>query len=140
MSFFDGWLAVRKDRDTGHWTLMLSKEGSDQATCYHSTGGPAKGKSYKVDISTNRLPNHGVEWHPFVGKVLEKDKNKVMSAVQSSPARFCQSRILDALADLEKRSLVPEGTWEHWNGAAEVDPISDDFDLFRLWLALDGTK
>jgi hypothetical protein len=129
MASFDMWLAVCKDRGTGgprHWMLMLAEEGSDQATWYHSTGGPAQGKSYKVDINTKRLYNHGVECHHFLGKIAAKDKNKVKSAVQRAPARFYQRWVVDVLGDLEKRSLVPEGTWEQWNGAMEVDPFSDD--------------
>ncbi|KAM0216567.1 hypothetical protein ACHAPQ_009487 [Fusarium lateritium] len=129
MASFDMWLAVCKDRGTGgprHWILMLSEEGSDRATWYHSTGGPTQGKSYKVDIDTKRLHSHGVENHYLVSKFAAKDKNKVKSAAQRAPAKFCQRWVVDVLMDLEKRSLVPAGTWQQWNGAMEADPFSDD--------------
>jgi hypothetical protein len=129
MDSFDMWLAVCKDRGTGgarHWILILSEEGSDRATWYHSTGGPTQGKPYKVDIDSKRLRSHCIEKRHFVGKVTIKDKNKVESAVQRAPAKFCQRWVVDVLGDLEKRCIVPEGTWEQWNGAMEFDPFSDD--------------
>ncbi|KAM0350589.1 hypothetical protein ACHAPU_003073 [Fusarium lateritium] len=123
------WLAICKDRGTGgnrHWILMLSEGDSNRATWYHSTGGPTQGKPYKVCIDRKRLDSHGVDTHHRICEISAKDKNKVKAAAHRAPAKRCQRWVVEVLGDLEKREIVPEGTWELWSKAIEADPISDD--------------
>ncbi|KAF4998913.1 hypothetical protein FGRMN_2844 [Fusarium graminum] len=127
MDSFVMWVAICKDqgRAARHWILMLSEGDSNRATWYHSTGGPTQGKPYQVSIDTKRLDSHGVEFHHRVCKISAKDKNKVKAAAYRAPAKSCQMWFVDVLGDLEKRGIVPEGTWEHWNGAMEIRPTSN---------------
>ncbi|KAG8672457.1 hypothetical protein FPOAC2_05847 [Fusarium poae] len=129
MSSQNLYVATCKDRGTGgarHWILIMAEEGYLQATWYHSTGGPTQGKPYSAVIENKRFRSHGIEKCDFIGQISSKDKNKIKSAAQRTPARFCQRWVVNVLGALEKRGIVPEGTWSDWLAAMEVDPYSED--------------
>jgi hypothetical protein len=105
---------------------MMAEEGSSQATWYHSTGGPTQGKAYSMVIEQKRFNSHGVERHVFIGQIASKDENKLKAAAQRTPGLFCQRWVVNVLGDLEKRNIVPQGTYANWYAAMEVDPFSND--------------
>ncbi|GKU11777.1 hypothetical protein FLAG1_02368 [Fusarium langsethiae] len=129
MTSLNIYVATCKDRGTGgarHWILIMAEEGSSQATWYHSTRGPTQGKPYSVVIKQKRPNSHGIGKRDFIGQISSKDKNKIKSAAQRTPGLFCQRWVVNVIGDLEKRGVIPQGTWSDWYGATEVDPYSDD--------------
>jgi hypothetical protein len=121
-------LAICKKRpgDARHWILMLAEEGAEQATWYHLEGGPTQGRPYELDIKVKRFRSHGVDKHYPIARIAAKDKNKVKAAAQNTPLKFCQRWVVDVLYTLELKGLVPQGTYQTWYHAMEVDPYSDN--------------
>ncbi|KAF4956984.1 hypothetical protein FGADI_3396 [Fusarium gaditjirri] len=122
-------LVISKERGQGqprHWILMLAEENATYAIFHHVTGGPLHGKPYEVVIEPKRVESHGIEKRYLIAEVLEKDRQKVKAAVRQAPPLFCQRWIVNALKDLEKQGVVPEGPCSKWNEALETDPFSDD--------------
>ncbi|KAK4235057.1 hypothetical protein C8A03DRAFT_37115 [Achaetomium macrosporum] len=117
---------ARGDGGARHWILMLAEDNAESATWYHSTGGPTQGKPYSVEIAMKRFRSQGVDKHYKIATIPAKEKNKVKAAVQNTTAKFCQRWVVDVLASLEKKTLVPQGTADTWYKAMEVDPYSDD--------------
>ncbi|UZP38703.1 hypothetical protein NXS19_006519 [Fusarium pseudograminearum] len=134
MTSLNLYVAICKDRDTSHardtgharhWMLVMVEEGSSsQATWYHCTGGPTQGKPYSVVIEQKPFDSKGIEKYHPIGEI--SSKNKIKAAAQRIPGLFCQRWVVNVLGDLEKRGIVPEGTWSDWYVAMEVDPYSDD--------------
>ncbi|KAK3302743.1 uncharacterized protein B0T15DRAFT_369339, partial [Chaetomium strumarium] len=109
-------VAICKKRpgDARHWILMLAEDDAENATWYHSVDGPTKGKPYKLDIAVKRFRSQGVDKHYKIATIPAKEKNKVKAAAQNTPVKFCQRWVVDVLAVLEKKSLVPQGTAHTW--------------------------
>ncbi|KAF5231140.1 hypothetical protein FAUST_9446 [Fusarium austroamericanum] len=124
------YVAFCKDRGTGnprHWILVMAEEGSSsQTTWYHSTGGPTQDKPYSVVIEQKPFDSRGIEKYHLIGEISPKDKNKIKAAAQRTPAMRCQRWVVNVIEDLEKRSIVPEGTWSNWHVSIEVAPYSGD--------------
>ncbi|KAI1143726.1 hypothetical protein F5Y05DRAFT_407132 [Hypoxylon sp. FL0543] len=129
MSTLNLYVAICKERTTGnarHWVLLLAAEGAEQGTWYHVTGGPTMNKSYKLEIQVKRVNSIGIETLTHVATIDKKDINKVKSSAQNITPKFCQRWVVDVLGDLEKKSLVPQGTQNAWFQQMEKDPYSND--------------
>ncbi|KAK3680653.1 hypothetical protein B0T22DRAFT_445218 [Podospora appendiculata] len=114
MSLLNLTLAVCKPHGSGgarHWMHILAEDGAKNGTWYHSTGGPH-------DPGQATPAPHGV--------VASSDINKVKASAQKIQAKFCQRYCVDVLGDLERKGLVPSGTYDTWYAAMEVDPYSSD--------------
>jgi hypothetical protein len=119
MASFDLSIGISNDRGSyglRHRVLILSEQGSDQATWYHSTnvGDLTTGGAFKVQIDEKSLDSHVVDSRFFAGKIAAKDKDKVKDVVQRTPATFCQQWVADVVEALEKESLVSKGTLKKW--------------------------
>lgn len=83
-------------------------------------------KPYVLEIQTKRVDSHGIEKNHIIGQISEKDVNKIKSSAQKVTPKFCQRWVVDVLADLKKKKLVPVGTSDGWNRSMEKDPYSDN--------------
>lgn len=121
------YIAVCKLNATGgarHWILILAEEGARNGTWYHSTGGPTQNKPYRTDIETKRVNSHGIESLYPIAQISDKDKNKVKASAQKYPAKFCQQWVIEVLADLERKGLIPAETTANWEDQMETDPYA----------------
>jgi hypothetical protein len=100
-----------RSNDPRHWIFMLRSENAEFGTWYHSTGGPTQGVPYKVQIQgSKRVNSHGIATTQSLGFMSPSDVNKVKSAAQRTPPQRCQTYVVELVADLEGRHLLPHGT------------------------------
>ncbi|KAH5319441.1 hypothetical protein HBI12_112800 [Parastagonospora nodorum] len=118
----DVYVAFSKRRgdDPLHWMLLVAPSGSDRCTWYHVTGGPTQGKGYTLEIQANkRVNSQGIGSKELVGRIEEKDTNKLKSSAQRVPLQRCQRWTCDLLEDLERKGLIAEGTSAQLRGRIE---------------------
>jgi hypothetical protein len=91
----------RRGTDPIHWILLVAPSGSDRYTWYHVTGGPTQGTGYTLMIQANKRVNSlGIASKELVGRIEEKDINKLKSSAQRVPLQRCQRWTCDLLEDI----------------------------------------
>jgi hypothetical protein len=84
----------------------------------------------------------------LVGKIQEKDINKLKSSAQSVPVQRCQRWTCDLLEDLGRNRLITAGWTTHFRGRIEPSPYeesneestSDVYGLLRRTLENDHIR
>ena len=66
--------------------------------------------------------------HHSICFLAEVDKNKFKATCQATPPARCQEWTTAVLGDLERKMLVPEGTWQYWFDQIEPSQWSTDGD------------
>ncbi|KAJ5374895.1 hypothetical protein N7517_006901 [Penicillium concentricum] len=128
----------RRGKDPLHWMLLLANHGSLHCTWYHVVGGPTQNRDYKRKIEAGkRIDSFGISKKQYIGQISGDDINKVKSAVVAVPVQECQRWMVEVLAGLERKCLIPFGTSKDYcNQMEEPSPtgeINDD------WVLLSGT-
>ncbi|KAH9863700.1 hypothetical protein J1614_009632 [Plenodomus biglobosus] len=113
----------RRGNDPLHWILLVSPTGTDQCTWYHVTGGPTQGKNYSLMIQANkRMNSFGIASKELVGRIEEKDINKLKASAQKPSLQRCQRWTCDVLEDLERKGLIVVGTAAKYRRRIEPSP------------------
>lgn len=112
---FDIWLAICKrthPRNPIHWMIMMGHPGSDRCTRFHSTGYPGH---YEVQMDTDRRHDSwSIESKHFICRIPAAYGDVVWQEAEAIPAQSCQCWASYLLLRLERRYMVPCGTYEHW--------------------------
>lgn len=111
---------------TGHWILMLAEDRIRDVMWYHSTGGPAQGRPYKVEIEFKKYDGCDANAYHCLGVIPDECREEVEASAQKVDGKFSQKWVIDVLDDLEKKGLIAASTADRWIPAMEVDPSSSD--------------
>ncbi|KAI2631351.1 hypothetical protein GGS26DRAFT_591234 [Hypomontagnella submonticulosa] len=123
------YVAICKEHTPGanrHWILMLVPKGPQHGTWYHVTRRPNTNGSYELEIQMKPVNSFGIESHHYICSIEQKHINKVKSSAQKIPLQRCQLWTVNVLEDLEKKSLVPQGTYNAWFEKVENNPRKND--------------
>lgn len=127
----------RRGNDPLHWMLLLANPGSLRCTWYHVVGGPTQNRDYERKIQAGkRMDSFGISRTQYVGCISASDINKVKSAVVAVPVQDCQHWMVEVLAGLERKFLVPLGTSVHYHSQIEPSLAGETEDS---WVLLSGT-
>ncbi|KOS39002.1 hypothetical protein ACN38_g10178 [Penicillium nordicum] len=127
----------RRGNDPLHWMLLLANSGSLHCTWYHVIGGPMQSRDYECKIQAGeRVDSFGISKKQYVSRIAASDINKVKSAVVAVPAQDCQYWMVEVLAGLERKSLVPPGTSVHYHN--QIEPFIAG-EMEDSWVLLSGT-
>lgn len=114
-SSYNIWVAICKRRDPNapiHWMILMGHPGADRCTWFHSTGYPG---NYVVQIETGkRIDSWSFETKHFICRIPASYREIVWDQAERIPAQSCQCWASYLLLRLERRHLVPCGTYEHW--------------------------
>ncbi|KGO78522.1 hypothetical protein PITC_067310 [Penicillium italicum] len=128
----------RRGTDPLHWMLLLANPGSMRCTWYHVVGGPTQNREYERKIQAGkRIDSFGISRMEYVGYISASDINKVKSAVVAVPMQNCQRWMVEVLAGLERKFLIPFGTSVHNHDRIEPALIGETQDG---WVLLSGTS
>lgn len=122
---FDIYVAFgqRRGNDPLHWMLLVAPTGSDRCTWYHVTGGPTQGTGYSLIIQANKRVNSlGIASKELVGRIEDKDINKLKASAQKPNLQRCQRWTCEVLEDLERKGLIAVGTTATYRRRIEPSP------------------
>jgi hypothetical protein len=137
---WDAYVAFcqRRGSDPLHWMLLLANPGSLHCTWYHVVGGPTKDRDYERKIQAGkRMDSFGISRKQYIGSIAASEINKVKSAVVAVPMQDCQRWIVEVLAVLERKRLVPSGTSVHYYNQMELSRLGK---LEDGWVLLSGSS
>jgi hypothetical protein len=72
--------------------------------------------------ANKRVNSLGIASKELVGRIEEKDVNKLKSSAQRVPLKRCQRWTCDLLEDLERKGLITAGWTAHFRGRIEPSP------------------
>jgi len=105
-----------------HWMLLVAISGSNDCTRYHTicSGPPSLyAGNYSVEIQDYRLDGLGTSSKELVGRIREKDWDKVDKSARRIPVQNCQKWVCALLEDLERKGLITEGTGRKYYARTE---------------------
>jgi hypothetical protein len=106
--------------------LLLISPDEDTYAYYQIVSGPVPGEGYRVESQTLKLVDKkSISGSGYVGEIEEKDKDELLGAIVSVRPRFSQSWVIGVIHELQRRQLLPAGTWELWLEKMEKDPYSE---------------
>lgn len=128
----------RRGTDPLHWMLLLANPGSMRCTWYHVVGGPTQNREYERKIQAGkRIDSFGISRTEYVGCISASDINKVKSAVVAVPVQNCQRWMVEVLAGLERKCLIPLGASVCYHSQIEPSLIGETEDG---WVLLSGAS
>ncbi|CAI7672638.1 unnamed protein product [Penicillium discolor] len=109
-----------------HWMLLLANPGSLRCTWYHVVGGPTQNRDYERKIQAGkRMDSFGISRTQYVGCIPASDIKK-----------DCQHWMVEVLAGLERKFLIPLGTSVDYHSQIEPSLAGKAEDG---WVLLSGT-
>jgi hypothetical protein len=82
------------------------------------------------------MDSFGISRRQYVGCISASDINKVKSAVVAVPVQNCQRWMVEVLAGLERKFLIPFGTSVHYHSQTEPSLAGETGDG---WFLLSST-
>lgn len=117
----------RRGKAALHWIILARPDGGMACTYYHVTGGPTQGTPYKIEIQdSKRFDSNGIASTHLVGNIKASDRNKLKASCKNFQPMFCQRWVVEVLGDMERKGLLPSGTYTTWHSNMEVDPYSNN--------------
>jgi len=127
-SLYDIYVAFGRQQfpeDPVHWLIVLVHPGSDRCMRLHCEGWPGR---WEVAIESNkRFESWWIETKFYIGRIPAEAGTIVEEELKAIPPQSAQIWVLYALLCLEKRELVPVGTYEHWKSIHVGTPSDEDF-------------
>jgi hypothetical protein len=118
--------AQREHEEVRHWILLLVSPEEDTCMYCHIVGDPGRGEGYRLEVQSNRIVNGtNISGFEIVGEIQERDKDEFIGAVVSIRPRFSQRWVVRVICELQRRQLLPSGTFESWLEKMEDDPYPD---------------